>query len=365
MSSLRVAVIGAGHLGQIHARLLPQISNVELIAVADPSPMAQKKTLETHDVPVISDFRKLIGEIDAAVVATPTQFHHPIAMELLGNSIHTLIEKPVTDDAADAFELVQTADKNNCVLSVGHVEQFNPAIRSATEKVGTPKFIQASRMSGYTYRSIDIGVVYDLMIHDIDLVNTLFPGEMVDCKAAGFSMFGGNEDMAQARLQFSCGGVANLTASRASFNPAREFQIFGTDGFAGVDLVTGTVQAIEVPNWVRQRQFDFLSANAEQQTFVRENLFSKVLPKSEEQVASSNAILAEQKNWIDAICNGAKLRNTGANGAVAVEIAGKVLEQIDQHQWLPGDLPGPLVTPEGGLQDNLPVPLQDTSQNAA
>ena len=365
MNSLRVAVIGAGHLGQIHARLLPQISNVELVAIADPSPLAQKKTLESHDVPVISDFRKLIGEIDAAVIATPTQFHHSIAMELLQNSIHTLIEKPVTDDAADAFELVQTAEQNNCVLSVGHVEQFNPAIRSATDKVGTPKFVQATRMSGYTYRSIDIGVVYDLMIHDIDLVNTLFPGELVDCRAAGFSMFGGNEDMAQARLQFSCGGVANLTASRASFSPARELQIFGTDGFAGVDLVTGTVHSIEVPEWVRQRQFNFLGANAEQQTFVKENLFSKVLPKSEEQVASANAILAEQQNWIDAICNGGQLRNTGSNGAVAVEIAGKVLEQIRQHQWLPGDQAGPLVTPEGSVGESLPEPLQDTSQNAA
>ena len=367
MNTLRVAVIGAGHLGKIHARLLPQVPGVELIAVADPSPLAQKQILEQQDVQVVSDFRKLIDKIDAAVLATPTKHHHSIAMELLQNSIHTLIEKPITDNASDAFELAQTAEQNNCVLSVGHVEQFNPAIRLAAKKVGIPKFIQANRMSGYTYRSIDIGVVYDLMIHDIDLVNTMFAGELVDCRAAGFSVFGGNEDMAQARLQYSCGGIANLTASRASFAPTRELQIYGTSGFAGVNLVTGTVQSVEVPSWVSQRQFNFLEANSDQQAFVREELFSEILPKREESVESDNAILAEQQNWVEAICSGGQLRNTGFNGAVAVEVAGKILEQIEQHQWLPGSSLGPLTTPDfsGPTTTAVPANLQSAKPHAA
>ena len=367
MNPLRVAVIGAGHLGKIHARLLPQIPNVELIAVAEPSPMAQKQILEQHDVQVVSDFRKLIDQIDAAVVATPTKHHHAITMELLQNSIHTLVEKPLTDSPADAFELAQTAEQNNCILSVGHVEQFNPAIRKATEIVGTAKFVQASRMSGYTYRSIDIGVVHDLMIHDIDLVNTMFAGELVDCRAAGFSIFGGHEDMAQARLQFSCGGIANLTASRASFTPLRELQIFGTSGFAGVNLVTGTIQSIEVPSWVSQRQFDFLNATPQQQAFVKEQLFSEILPQQEVAVESANAILEEQKNWVDAIHCQTPLRNTGANGAVAVEIAERVLEQIQQHQWSPGSTQGPLMTPDLSAECATPAPsiLSDAEPHAA
>ncbi|MCH2183245.1 MAG: Gfo/Idh/MocA family oxidoreductase [Mariniblastus sp.] len=367
MNPLRVAVIGAGHLGKIHARLLGQLPNVELVAVADPSPMAQKQILEQHDVQVISDFRKLLGQIDAAVVATPTRFHHAIAMELLQNSIHTLIEKPITDHPQDAMELVETAEQNHCVLSVGHVEQFNPAIRNAIGKIGIPKFIQASRMSGYTYRSIDIGVVYDLMIHDIDLVNTMFPGELVDCRAAGFSIFGGNEDMAQARLQFSCGGIANLTASRASFTPTREMQLFGTSGFAGVNLVTRTVQSVEVPDWVSQRHFNFLEADPDQQAFVREELFSEVLPRQEESVESNNAILAEQEDWIDTIRNGSPLRNTAINGAVAVDIAAQVLEQIEQHQWSADNASGPLMTPNC-LETNetaMPAGLQKARPDAA
>jgi predicted dehydrogenase len=364
---LKVAVVGAGHLGKIHARLLPQLPRVELVAVADPSPMAQKQILEEHDVQVISDFRKLIGQIDAAVVATPTRFHHPIAMELLQNGIHTLIEKPVTDCSQDAMELVETAEQNNCVLSVGHVEQFNPAIRTAIEKVGVPKFVQATRMSGYTYRSIDIGVVYDLMIHDIDLVNTMFPGELVDCRAAGFSIFGGNEDMAQARLQFSCGGIANLTASRASFTPTREMQLFGTSGFAAVDLVTREVQSIEVPDWISQRTFNFLEASPDQQAFVREELFSEVLPRQEETVEANNAILAEQEDWIEAIQSGRPLRNTGINGAVAVDIAAHVLQQIDQHQWAAGKAAGPLMTPDCRPASDRAIPsmLRDAQPDAA
>lgn len=356
MKPLRLAVIGAGHLGKIHARLLPQIENVELVAVADPSPLAQKAILETHDVQVISDFTKLIGQIDAAVVATPTRFHYPIALELLTNGIHTLIEKPVTDDEDDARALVHAAQHHDCVLSVGHVEQYNPAISLAAEKAGRPKFIQASRMSGYTYRSIDIGVVYDLMIHDIDLVNTMFPGELVDCRAVGVSVFGGHEDIAQARLQFSCGGVANLTASRMSFSPTREFQVFGSNGFAVADLVSRNVKSVSLPNWVAQREFDFLNANPEQQAFIREQLFNEVLPNVETVADSVNAIQAEQMDWIQAIQSGSELRNTGENAAEAVAIAQRVLQQIESHCWAEFDVTqrGPMVSVPG-----KPMPMPE------
>ena len=238
MTKLRVAVIGAGHLGRIHTRLLKTQSEVDLVAVADPSPSAQQQIIDEFEVNVVSDYRKLIDQIDAAVVATPTRMHFEIANELLNANIHTLIEKPLTDSVSDARELAHAAEENGCVVQVGHVEQFNPAIQSALGLVGQPKFIQATRMSGYTFRSTDIGVVHDLMIHDIDLINSMFEGELVETRATGVSMFGHNEDVAHARLQFSCGGVANLTASRCSFQAERTFQIFGSDGFAYADLAT-------------------------------------------------------------------------------------------------------------------------------
>ncbi|MEM9941163.1 MAG: Gfo/Idh/MocA family oxidoreductase, partial [Planctomycetota bacterium] len=187
MSNLRVGVIGAGHLGKIHTRLLSQ-QDVEVVGVADPSPLAQKAIVDEFDLPTFSDYNKLVAEkIDAAVIATPTRYHFSVASNLLESGIHTLIEKPLTDSASDAQELVHIANRKQCVVQVGHCERFNPAIKTALGLVGQPKFIQASRMSGFTFRSTDIGVVHDLMIHDIDLVNSIFPGQVTDTRAVGVS----------------------------------------------------------------------------------------------------------------------------------------------------------------------------------
>jgi len=225
-----------------------QQRGVNLVAVVDPSPAACDRIAELVDTKTLSDYHELIGHIDAAVIATPTRTHHAVASDLLANGIHTLIEKPLTDSVSTAEELVNLADRNGCIVQVGHVERFNPAFETAIKTVGKPRFIQASRTSTYTFRSTDIGVVHDLMIHDIDLLNSMVEGTLVDSRAVGFSMFGGNEDMAQARLQFSCGAVANLTASRCSFNAERSMQIFGTEGFAKINFAESTVTSVRVPS---------------------------------------------------------------------------------------------------------------------
>ena len=361
MKTLRVAIIGAGHLGKIHARLVQQIPGVELVGIADPSPLAQKECLQAHDVPVVSDVQKLVDHIDAAIIATPTRYHHSVALQLVSRSIHCLIEKPLTDNPQSANQLVELAEQHACVLSVGHVEQFNPAIRLAVERVGSPRFIQATRTSSYTYRSIDIGVVHDLMIHDIDLVNSLFPGDLVECRAVGTTVLGGWEDLAQARLEFSCGGVANLTASRVSFASKREFQLFGDRGFAMADLVDRTVTSVGIPDWVADNRFDFLAATPEQQSFVRDNLFTQVLPRCDTTTAPNNAILEEQRDWIQSIRTGKPLRNTARQGAEAVQIADQILQQIQRLQSPRSDVREtlPLQSAEPGQAfDTLPHPLR-------
>ena len=333
MNKLRVAVVGAGHLGKIHARLLDLHPGAQLIAVADPSPTAQQQVLDEIDTRTVSDYRKIIGDIDAAIIATPTRTHFAVASELLEHGIHTLIEKPMTDSIADAQRLVNLADQRGCVIQVGHVERFNPAIQAAIEAVGQPKFVVANRFSGYTFRSTDIGVVHDLMIHDIDLVNSMFPGSLIETRAVGMSMFGHHEDLAQARLHFSCGGVANLTASRCSFQNERSMQIFGTDGFAAVDLATNKLTVVKVPGWIRERHYDLLDTTPEQQAFIREKLFEKILTKHEVVIERSNAILNEQKDWITAIRTGATPLVSGEQGKQAVEIAQAVLDSLATHRW--------------------------------
>ncbi len=360
MKKLRVAVIGAGHLGKIHARLLASQPSVQLIAVADPSPTAQQQVLDEIETRTVSDYRKIIPDIDAAVIATPTHTHFAVASELLEQGIHTLIEKPMTDSVADAQRLVDLADRYRCVIQVGHVERFNPAIQAAVAEVGKPKFVIANRFSGYTFRSTDIGVVHDLMIHDIDLVNALFPGKLIETRAVGLSMFGHHEDLAQARLQFSCGGVANLTASRCSFQNERSMQIFGTDGFAAVDLATNKLTVVKVPGWIRDRHYDLLDTTPEQQAFIRDQLFEKILSKHDIVIEKSNAILTEQKDWITAIRTGATPLVSGEQGKEAVEIAQAVLDSLAAHRWSQSNT---ATTGPFGLLTNIGLPMHASANS--
>ena len=369
MTKLRVAVIGAGHLGKIHARLLSTLDSVDLVAVADPSPSAQKQILEQSDVQVVSDYQKILDDIDAAVIATPTRFHYEIASECLFNNVHTLIEKPLTDSVMDARLLVELAERQQCVVQVGHVERFNAAIQHAAAVVGQPKFVQAERMSGYTYRSIDIGVVHDLMIHDIDLVNSFFDGKATQINANGISVFGENEDIAHARVEFDCGGVANLTASRCSFHPVRQMQIFGTEGYAQVDLANHSVKSIRVPTWMRNREFDFFATSLEQQAFVREKLFEEILQIDAEKIDPVNAILCEQQDWLDAIRDKSTPTVSVEAGCEAVEIADGIIQSLKNHAWSATDprMTGPLAMtyPRGKQQDRVPSELRSPLRRAA
>ena len=357
---LRVAVIGAGHLGRIHARLIEQVDNAKLVGIAEPSPHAQRSMIETYSCEIVSDYHKLLGKIDAAIIATPTRSHFEIAQQLLEKNVHLLIEKPLTACPYKAKRLVDLAEEKNCVLSVGHCEQFNPAIGYAMESVGEARFIQSTRTSGYTFRSTDIGVVHDLMIHDIDLVNSAFGSELQDCQANGFAVFGGFEDMAQARLTYANGCVAMLTASRCSFQPERSMQIFGTDGFAAVNMADHTVRSIRYPHWLKRQGFDFQNADTEQQEFIRENLFTKILPVEEIKPPKANAILEEQKQWVVCIGSDRPLINSGQAAANAVRIASQILDQIDRQKLeIPTLLPLQQKTPV------LPAELQPAVAEAA
>ena len=360
MTRTRIAVIGGGHLGKIHTRLLLTQDDVDLVAVAEPSPLAQRQLIDQFDVPVVSDYRKLVGEIDAAVVATPTRLHYEIASLLLQSGIDVLVEKPLTDSVRDAEELVELARSEGRTLAVGHVERFNPAIQKALECVGEPRFVQAARLSGFTFRSTDIGVVHDLMIHDIDLVNSIFRAPCADVTAAGVAMFGAHEDISQATLQFEGGGMANLTASRCSYENQRSFQIFGTQGYANVDLAESRVTVVRIPEWFQQRKYDLLDTTAEQQAFIRDNLFSKVLPREEIEVPRSNAILEEQKDWLAAIGQQRLPTVSGGDGAAAVAIADRVIRSIAANAWNEQ-------SPAFGLPQSYPfgLPVAETSQKRA
>ena len=332
MSKLRVAVIGVGHLGKIHARLLRGVEGAELVGIVDPVEAARDAVREELKVPAFADHRELAGQIDAAIIATPTRFHHAVAAELLEKGIHVLIEKPITPSVADAQELVTLAERHSLVLQVGHVERFNPAFVAAQPHISDPKYIEISRTAPYTCRSVDVGVVLDLMIHDLDLVLALTKSEVISVAALGSAVFGPNEDWAQARLTFQNGCVANLTASRISPTVQRSLSAHWQSGSANIDFAAKRANVIS-HRPVEQEPLDVLRATAAEQAHIKEHLFQDYLPLHELPIVDSNAILEEQRDFASSIRDSRQPRVTGLDGLRALDAAERVLASIAAHHW--------------------------------
>ncbi len=333
MSRLRLAVVGVGHLGRIHARLASARPEIDLVAVVDSRADAREALAKDTGARPIAEYRDLIGEVDAAVIATPTFTHHRVASDLIRGGVHVLVEKPITPTVQEADELVQLARRRQIVLQVGHVERFNPALVSVQDRLQEPKFIEARRQSGYTFRSTDVGVVMDLMIHDIDVVLSLVKSSLLAVDALGVSVLGDHEDMVSARLKFASGAVASLTASRTSYAPVRMMQVFTPTRFASIDFATRRATVVEPRADVLRRDFHVSELSDEARTRLREQLFAELLVKAEVPAVETNAIEQELLDFAAAIQTGRAPRVTGADGRDAVIVAEAILERVRTHQW--------------------------------
>lgn len=331
MRRLRVAVIGAGRLGSIHARLAAALPDVELVAVVDPSPAARAAVTRELGVPSLAHYSEIREPLDAAVVAAPTAMHYELCRELLQRDLHVLVEKPMTSTTAQAQSLVALANQRRRVLQVGHVERFNPAFVAAQRYCQEPCYIEAARTSSFTCRSVDIGVVFDLMIHDLDLVLSLVDSPLVSVQAAGTPVIGPHEDMAQARLTFASGCVANLTASRTSYVPQRTMQIYHRSGFVGMNLAEKTAVHIQPAAAVRQG-LDVAHLSDLEREQMRTRLFEDFLPLVALPVEDTNAIGDELREFVACIQTGAVPRVSGEAGCQAVEVAEWVQEEIAAYQ---------------------------------
>lgn len=332
MNPLRIAVIGAGHLGRIHTRLLRERSDVELVGIVEPVAATRERVATEFQTRGFADVAEIVDQLDAAVVVTPTQFHRDVALPLLERGIHCLVEKPITLSLADADALVAAARQRGLVLQVGHVERFNPALRAVAARLAGARYLEAARTSGYTFRSIDIGVVLDLMIHDIDIVLSLAQSEVVDVRAIGTPVFGPHEDMAQARLEFASGAVANLTASRTSFVQQRTLQVFTPRGYASLDLGARKAKLVEASERVLRGEIDVQRASAEEVAAIKERLFVDYLPLTEVAVPVANAIADEHTDFLRAIRTGVDPLVTGEAGRAALAVAYRILEAIERQQ---------------------------------
>ncbi len=333
MSRLRIAVIGAGHLGRIHARLLASLDTVELTAVVDPVLRNAQQATSEFGGQAFADHREVSSVADAAVIATPTITHHAVALDLLRDGLHLFVEKPLTSDLAQARELVAAAEARGLSLQVGHVERFNPAFRAAAPYLEYPQYISAERTSGYTFRSTDIGVVHDLMIHDIDLALAVAQSDVERVDALGVSVLGKHEDIAQARLTFANGCVADLTASRVSYTSGRRMQVFSAAGFASLDFSAPSARIVRPSEAIVQGEIDIDRLTPEHKQFIRENLFTEYLHSEDLELVHSNAILDELRDFAASITWNCRPQVDGRQGLHAVEIAEKILTAIAEHRW--------------------------------
>ena len=243
MSRTRVAVIGVGHLGQHHARLLAAMPEVELVAVVDIQPGRADEIAAKHGTKALLEADGLVGRVDAVTIATPTVSHLDVALQFIEAGAAVLVEKPMAASLAEADRLVDAAAAKGTLLAVGHTERFNPAVVAALPLISAPRFIEIHRLGTFPERSLDIDVIFDLMIHDLDVLLTVVGEEVVSLEAVGVNVLTPRVDIANARLRFANGCIANVTASRISRDRVRKARFFSKDAYVSIDYAAQEVES--------------------------------------------------------------------------------------------------------------------------
>jgi len=241
---VRAAVIGAGYLGRFHPQKCAKLPRATLVGVADPDTGSRARVAAELGVAAFDDWHALLGVVDAVSIATPTPTHYAIAKECLQAGIHVLVEKPITTTVAEAEDLIAEAARTGCILQVGHLERFNAALTAIEGLVTKPRFIESQRLAPFKLRGTDGSVVLDLMIHDIDLIQSIVGSPLVDVDAIGTKVFSDDLDIVNARLRFATGCVANVTASRVSLKTERKLRLFQDDTYVSLDLAQKIVTQI-------------------------------------------------------------------------------------------------------------------------
>lgn len=310
MKPIKVAVVGVGYLGRFHAQKYKSLPDVELVGIVEPNPERGQEMAKEFNVPVYSSISPLIGQIDAASVVSPTISHFEITHELLNASIHCFVEKPITTTLEEADELISMAQKKGLILQIGHIERFNPAMEFLIQNVSRPVFIEAHRLSTFKPRALDVDVVLDLMIHDLDMVLALLKTMPKEIHAVGTPVLTSNLDIANVRLVFENGCVANLTASRISLTPMRRFRVFEQGKYISAD-------SIEQKNLMVFRD---QSKPMEQQLIPKSIIHEK-----------QDSLLKELNAFINSIKNSSKPPVTGEDGRLALALAMAVKANIDYN----------------------------------
>jgi predicted dehydrogenase len=324
---LRIGVLGAGHLGKIHLKCLQNVPDFHIIGFHDPNPEARAHDEKTQGLRYFDTPEALIREVDVIDIVSPTPAHHELILAGLSGGCHVFVEKPVTDTLTQALEVRLLAQERGLKIQIGHVERYNPAFQVAKAWAPSPMFIEGHRLAQFNPRGTDVSVVHDLMIHDLDIVRELIPGDIVNIQANGVSVVSEQHDICNARITFDNGAVANLTASRISLKSMRKLRLFQRDAYMSIDFLEKEAELVRM----HDNQPDDMEGLVLPVSF---NNNTKWIQRLKPEVPEVNAIQTELERFAHSILHDETPDVTIDDGIASLEAVEKILEAIDASSQL-------------------------------
>jgi predicted dehydrogenase len=333
MGKIRTAVVGAGKMGAIHAKVYSQLDEAELIAVVDIDKAKADALAERYSCQAFTDYTQLIGLVDAVTISAPTVCHRDLAKAFIENKIAAMIEKPLAASVEEGKDIVSCAARHGVVVAVGHSERCNPVVQAMKRLEIEPKFIEANRISPYPFRSIDIGVVLDVMIHDIDIILSLAGSEIKKIDAVGVSVIADHEDICNARIVFENGCIANITASRLALKTERKVRLFSRQAYLSLDylrkegVIIKAAPNVDVVQWIKQHQ------QAQDMDFSNVN-WPDLLHIEQLAIEDAEPLRVEQQAFLKAVSGKvSRPEVTVEEGLAALECADRILKSVRDHSW--------------------------------
>lgn len=335
MTRLKIAVVGVGALGQHHARILSGLDSVDLIGVAEPNVEIGREVAKNCGCAHVTDYHDLLDDVDAVTIAVPTSAHLTVAGDCIRARRSVMVEKPIAGTLDDAALLVDLADRERVVLQVGHVERFNPAVKAAFGQIDRPRYLQIQRLSPFAFRSTDIGVVHDLMIHDLELALALVESPIRSVEAFGVSLMGGHEDSVQARIAFSNGCVADISASRVHPEPRRVLTSWSASGCVHVDLHSRQLKAFRPSKTLLTgpTPLELASAPGADIEQLKQRVFGDFITVHETEISDTDALTDELQHFVDCVQTGHPPLVGGPQALRAMVAADQVLASVESHCW--------------------------------
>ena len=330
MDKIKVGVIGVGHLGKHHARVYSQIPEAQLLGVYDADSERAQKVAEEFHTRYFENLNDLLEKLDAVSLVVPTTFHYSLALEILSQGKNLLIEKPITETVKQAEELISIAKGKNLILQVGHIERFNPAFKTIENLKLEPKFIESHRLAQFDPRGTDVAVILDLMIHDLDLILSLVKSEVKKIEAAAVAVISDSEDIANARLTFENGCVANITSSRISAHPLRKMRLFQKNSYISLDFLERSVEIYKLVD------ADFVPPKEKERKTVVGNIpiseVGKTIIYEKPEIKTEDMLTSEIESFLNAVKNKTHPKVSGEDGKRALEVALEIVSKAKEHR---------------------------------